>query len=91
MMMVVTSDVMIDILRINARMHVLALSDRQVARELGMSLEAFEKFKHGESRSSRRIDRLAQALKTTPAYLKGEVDEPDLNVPAPPASSPSAP
>jgi transcriptional regulator with XRE-family HTH domain len=89
--MMVTPDAMIDTLRMAARMHVLSLSEREVARQLGMSLEALDKFKHGESRSSRRMDRLARVLKTTPAYLKGEVDDPDLDVPAPPSSSPSEP
>jgi phage repressor protein C with HTH and peptisase S24 domain len=63
--------------RLAARMRDLGISQAELARRVGISQQAIGKLVNGSSRSSPNIGRIAEELATTPAYLAGQVDDPD--------------
>jgi phage repressor protein C with HTH and peptisase S24 domain len=62
--------------RLAARMRHLGLSQAELARRVGISQQAIGKLVNGSSRSTPNIGKIAQILETTPAYLAGQVDDP---------------
>ncbi len=73
--------------RLVERIRVSGLSYTAIARQLGVQQPTITRLAKGEQRSTARIDQLARIVGTTPAYLTGEVDDPDLNAPETPPIS----
>lgn len=72
--------------RILARLPAVGLSQAELARRVGISQGAMNNLIAGRSRSSTHLHKIARHLATTPAYLSGEIDDP--NEGAPPPSEP---
>ena len=72
--------------RILARLPQVKLSQSELARRVGISQGAMNNLIAGRSRSSTHLHKIARHLATTPAYLTGEVDDPDENAPPPAAA-----
>lgn len=68
---------MISIDRLALRMREKGVSQAELARRVGISQQAIHKLVNGTSRSSPNIGRIAEELGTTPAYLAGQVDDPE--------------
>lgn len=64
--------------RIAKRMDELGLSQSAVARAVGVKQPSIGRLISGDTRQTRHIIELAQALRTTPEYLTGEADEPGI-------------
>ena len=62
--------------RLAARMRHLGFSQAELARRVGISQQAVGKLVNGSSRSTPNIGKTAQVLETTPAYLVGQVEDP---------------
>lgn len=62
--------------RIKGRLDVLGLSQRMLAREIGISHQAVSKLISGETSQTIHIVAIAKALNTTPEYLIGASDDP---------------
>ncbi|MCC2602552.1 XRE family transcriptional regulator [Sphingopyxis yananensis] len=78
---------MVDKARFRARMDELGVSQASLARSLDVSQSTIAKLALGESSGSKHLHRIAKALKTTPEYLTGVVDDPDAGYTPPlPAS-----
>lgn len=63
--------------RLATRMRQLGLSQAELARRVGISQQAIGKLVNGSSRSTPNIGKIAQVLETTPAYLTGQVEDPE--------------
>jgi len=63
--------------RLARRMRDKGISQAELARRVGISQQAIGKLVNGSSRSSPNIGRIAEELGTTPAYLAGQVEDPD--------------
>ena len=74
---------MIDAGRLSARMAVLSISQSELARRIGVSQQSISRLVSGEVRGSKHLHIIARELATTPAYLTGEIDDPDEGAPAP--------
>lgn len=71
--------------RMRARMAERSLSQSELARRVGVSQASIYRLVKGEAYGSKHLHRIARELGTTPAYLAGETDDPDLGaLPAPP-------
>lgn len=57
------------------------ISQAELARRVGVSQQTIAKLFQGTTSGSRYLHRIARELGTTPAYLEGEVDEPDADGP----------
>ena len=64
--------------RMKARMAEKAVSQAELARQVGVAQPTIAKLMNGASRSSGHLHRIARVLETTPAYLSGETDDPDM-------------
>lgn len=73
--------------RIKERLASEGMSQAELARRVQLSQPAINGLIRGASRSSTHLHRIARALNTTPAYLSGEIDDPDEGA-APPAPAP---
>lgn len=74
--------------RIELRRQDLGISQAELARRVGIRQSTMHSLITGASRSSRSITRIARELRTTPAYLVGDIDDPDsgaLDVPSLPS------
>lgn len=63
------------------------MSQGELARRIGISQQTISRLASGERYGSRHLHRIARELGTTPAYLEGEIDDPDEGA-APPPSAP---
>lgn len=63
------------------------LSQAELARRVNVSQQTIYKLLHGEARGSKHLHRVARELGTTPAYLTGEVEDPNQDAPEPPTLS----
>lgn len=74
--------------RLRLRLEALGKPQAWLARAIGVSPQAISKMVTGGTTDTARIYDLATALETTPAYLKGETDNPvgDANLPMSPLS-----
>lgn len=73
--------------RILERLKVTGLNQSELARRVGLSQPAINALIRGSSRSSTHLHKIARELRTTPAYLEGEVDDPHEDAPAAPEFS----
>lgn len=64
--------------RLKAAMARAGLNQSQLAAAVGLKQPSIARLLTGETKTSRALDRIAAALETTPAYIKGETDLPDL-------------
>lgn len=69
--------------RIEARRTAIGISQAELARRVGLRQSTINSLINGDSRSSRSILQIARELGTTPAFLAGETDDPDLHAPPP--------
>lgn len=69
--------------RIEERRKALGISQSQLARDAGLSQSTINGLIHGHAHSSTHLHRIARALKTTPAYLACETDDPGRDAPDP--------
>lgn len=67
--------------RLADRIKVTGVSYTSLAKSIGVKQPTITRLVKGEQRSTARIDLLAAALKTSPAYLTGEIDDPDADAP----------
>lgn len=61
------------------------MSQSALARAVGVRQSTINALLTGESKGSKHLHVIARALRTTPAYLTGEVDDPDLDAPEAPS------
>lgn len=73
--------------RIDALMQDAGLSQAELARRVGVSQPTIYKAIHKGKRGTAYLYRIAAELKTTPAYLSGETDDPALDAPVAPTLS----
>jgi len=74
--------------RIAERLAQVGLSQSELARRLHVRQSTISGLIRGEQRSSTKLHQIARELGTTPGYLSGEVDDPDLDAPGSPLLSP---
>ena len=67
--------------RIAERRRAMGFSQSRLAREAGVSQPTIGKLETGMTSGSSQLHRIAKALRTTPAYLTGEIDDPDEGAP----------
>ncbi len=67
--------------RFRARLEAVGLSQSELARRVGVAQATIAKLAIGESAGSKHLHRIAQELRTTPAYLTGQIDDPDEHAP----------
>jgi len=65
----------------------LSISQSELARRVGITQATVHRLASGRAYGSTHLHRIARELGTTPAYLEGEVDDPDQDAP-PPAPPP---
>ncbi len=63
------------------------MSQSRLARLVGIDQSTIASLEAGKSRSSAHLHKIARELRTTPAYLTGETDDPESGAPALPALS----
>ncbi len=61
-------------------------SQSRLAQEVGVSSSMIGKLARGEARGSTHLFKIAKALKTSPDYLTGEIDDPDEGAFIPPTT-----
>lgn len=64
-------------------MEMLGLTQPKLAERVGMTQGAINKIANNNPNGSSKLHLIARALLTTPAYLTGEVDDPDEDAPPP--------
>lgn len=74
--------------RLRARMAERSLSQSELARRVGVSQASIYRLVKGDAYGSKHLHRIARELGTTPAYLAGETDDPDLDALPPPPPAP---
>ncbi|WP_279351392.1 helix-turn-helix domain-containing protein [Erythrobacter litoralis] len=67
--------------RIQDRLKSEGLSQAELARRVGISQPAIYQLINSNKSGSRHIHRIARELHTTPAYLEGETDNPESDLP----------
>lgn len=70
--------------RLRARLSEVGLSQSELARRAHITQGTIGGLLSGKSRSTSHLHVIARELGTTPAYLTGEVDDPDRDAPEPP-------
>lgn len=69
--------------RVRERMEANGLSQAELARRVGVSQPTINGLIHSNKIGSKHLHRIARVVGTTPAYLAGETDDPDLGAPPP--------
>lgn len=67
--------------RILERMEVVGLSQAELARRVGLSQPTIFNLIHRGKKGSTKLHVIARELRTTPAYLMGETDDPTSDLP----------
>lgn len=62
--------------RISERLKALRMSQAELARRVGVDQSTINGLVRGSARSSQHLHRIARELRTTPAYLSGETEDP---------------
>ncbi|WP_119083089.1 helix-turn-helix domain-containing protein [Altererythrobacter sp. B11] len=62
--------------RIEERLSAIGMTQAELARRVGVRQSTMNSLIRGNSRSSRSLVQIARELRTTPAYLTGETDDP---------------
>lgn len=70
--------------RLKERMKKARVSQSELARRIGVTQPTIYRLVHGQAYGSTQLHKIARELGTTPAYLMGEVDDPEAD--APPAT-----
>lgn len=70
--------------RIEERRRTVGISQAELARRVGVRQSTMNSLINGDSRTSRSLMKIARELRTTAAYLTGEIDDPDADVPPEP-------
>ncbi|KQN37028.1 hypothetical protein ASG37_05040 [Sphingomonas sp. Leaf407] len=65
--------------RIAERLAATGLSQSELARRLHVRQSTISGLIRGEQRSSTKLHQIARELGTTPSYLSGEIDDPELD------------
>ncbi len=65
------------------------LSQSELARRVGVAQATIYKLISGASYGTKHLHVIARELGTTPAYLAGEIDDPDVGAPPPPPPRPA--
>lgn len=73
--------------RVSERMIALGLSQAELARRVGVSQPTIFNVIHRSKKGTTHLHRIARELGTTPAYLTGETDDPQADVPDAPELS----
>ena len=76
--------------RMRKRMEECDVSQSELARRVGVSQTTIAKLVSGRGYGSKHLHRIARVLATTPAYLDGDTDDPDLGAPIAPPPAPAA-
>jgi transcriptional regulator with XRE-family HTH domain len=71
--------------RIEERLIAVRMSQSALARRVKLAQSTINGLVKGEQRSTTKLHEIARALKTTPAYLSGEIDDPECNAAQEPA------
>lgn len=74
--------------RLASRMEALGLTQTAVADAVGVKPPSISRLVKGKHAQTRHIFALARAVRTTPEYLTGVVDDPDDNAPPAPPERP---
>jgi transcriptional regulator with XRE-family HTH domain len=74
--------------RLKARIEATGISQSELARRVGITQGTIAGLISGRSRSSTHLHKIARVLRTTPAYLEGETDDPDEGAPPPSPAPP---
>lgn len=67
--------------RITERMEAMGLSQAELARRVGVSQPTIYNLIHKAKKGSTKLHIIARVLRTTPAYLTGETDDPASDQP----------
>ena len=67
--------------RIEALRKEIGISQAELARRVGVRQSTMNSLIKGNSRTTRSLVAIARELRTTPAYLSGETDDPDADLP----------
>jgi transcriptional regulator with XRE-family HTH domain len=70
--------------RLRNLMATRGLSQSELARRVGVSQTTIAKLVAGRGYGSKHLHLIARELRTTPAFLTGEIDDPEENAPPPP-------
>ena len=70
--------------RLADRIRASGLTYAEVAERTGVKQPTISRLVSGEQAGTTRIDKLARVVRSTPAYLTGETDDPDSSAPLPP-------
>ncbi len=68
-------------------MQVLGLSQAELGRRVGISQASIYNLVSGKGYGSKHLHLIARELRTTPAYLTGETDDPESGIPDQPLLS----
>jgi transcriptional regulator with XRE-family HTH domain len=71
--------------RIEERLVAVQMSQSALARRVKLAQSTINGLVKGEQRSTTKLHEIARALKTTPAYLSGEIDDPECDAAQEPA------
>lgn len=63
--------------RIKERLKVVGISQAELGRRVGLGQSTINGLIHGEQQGSTKLHQIARVLRTTPAYLSLETDDPD--------------
>lgn len=69
--------------RVRDRMDKMGLTQSELARRVGVAQPTIYKLLNSAKKGSTKLHLIARELRTTPAYLSGETDDPDLDAPPP--------
>jgi len=67
--------------RIEERRKAIGISQAELARRIGVRQSTINSLVNGNSRTSRSLVKIARELRTTAAYLSGETDDPESELP----------
>ncbi|WP_260925382.1 XRE family transcriptional regulator [Novosphingobium sp. 9] len=65
--------------RLEAAMRRVGINRSQLAAAVGVSQPSISRLLSGETKTTRVLDLIAATLRTTPSYLKGDVENPELD------------
>lgn len=71
--------------RLQERIIACETSQKALAKRVNLSQSTINGMIHGEQRSSTKLHQIARELRTTPAYLIGETDDPHSDLPDEPS------
>lgn len=69
--------------RIGSRLREMKISQSELARRVHLDQSTISGLIKNDQRSTTKLHEIARELKTTPAYLAGETDDPDSDAPTP--------